>query len=44
MKGKVASYNLEMDHFLFHFAKVEERELVLDRPWMVAGQALTMEQ
>lgn len=43
VKGGVVGYNLEMGHFIFRFEETEERERVLGRPWVVAGQALAVE-
>ena len=43
LKGKVAGYDLEQCYLLFRFMEVEERDLILDQPWMVISQVLVVE-
>ena len=43
LKGEVEGFGLEWGHLMVQFSDPDERDLVLDRPWVVAGQALAME-
>ena len=43
VKGEVVGYNLELGHLLFWFVEAGDRELALNRPWVVAGQVLAAE-
>lgn len=43
LKGDVVGYDLEQGYLLFHFKEAGERDVILHRPWVVAGQALAME-
>ncbi|XP_010937343.1 uncharacterized protein [Elaeis guineensis] len=43
VKGEIAPYGLERGLLLFRFEVTEERDLVLQRPWTAAGQALALE-
>ena len=43
LKGEVVVYNMEQGHLMVRFMEAGERDLILGRSWVVAGQALAVE-
>lgn len=43
MKGEILTFSLRQGFLLFHFQEKEDRDVVLQQPWVVSDQALMVE-
>ena len=43
LKGEVRVFGMERGHVMVRFSDLDERDGMLGRPWVVAGQALVVE-